>query len=181
MPMGSRRVGRNWATSLSLSCIGEGNGNPLQCSCLEHPRDGGPWWATVYGVTQSRTQLKRLSSSSSSMVGLMVTCKRTYTKGPLPGLLLPLSLSPQWTTPDPQETLQHYQVGLVQSSMESLFLSTGSWHAQDFICVFQEWNLCFPPSCGSPIIKFCSSSKSDPLGIPSPFDRSPWWETWCGA
>ena len=50
----------------SLSCIGEGNGNPLQCSCLENPRDGGAWWAAVYGVAQSRTRLKRLSSSSSS-------------------------------------------------------------------------------------------------------------------
>ena len=51
----------------SLSCVGERNGNPLQCSCLENPRDGGAWWAAVYGVAQSRTQLKRLSSSSSSM------------------------------------------------------------------------------------------------------------------
>ena len=50
----------------SLSCIGEGNGNPLQCSCLENPRDGGAWWAAVYGVEQSWTWLKRLSSSSSS-------------------------------------------------------------------------------------------------------------------
>ena len=50
----------------SLSCIGGGNGNPLQCSCLENPRDGGAWWAAVYGVAQSRTRLKRLSSSSSS-------------------------------------------------------------------------------------------------------------------
>ena len=49
----------------SPSCTGEGNGNLLQCSCLENPRDGGAWWAAVYGVTQSRTQLKRLSSSSS--------------------------------------------------------------------------------------------------------------------
>ena len=49
----------------SLSCIGEGNGNPLQCSCLENPRDGGAWWAAVYGVTQSWTWLKRLSRSSS--------------------------------------------------------------------------------------------------------------------
>ena len=48
----------------SLSCIGEGNGNPLQCSCLENPRDGGAWWAAISGVTQSRTRLKRLSSSS---------------------------------------------------------------------------------------------------------------------
>ena len=49
----------------SLSCIGEGNGNPLQCSCLENPRNGGAWRAAVYGVAQSRTRLKRLSSSSS--------------------------------------------------------------------------------------------------------------------
>ena len=50
----------------SLSCTGEGNGNPLQYSCLENPRDGEAWWAAVYGVAQSRTRLKRLSSSSSS-------------------------------------------------------------------------------------------------------------------
>ena len=53
----------------SLSCIGEGNGNPLQCSCLENPRDGEAWWAAVYAVAQSRTRLKRLSSSSSSSRG----------------------------------------------------------------------------------------------------------------
>ena len=62
--MGSLRVGHDWATS--LSGIGEGNGNPLQCSCLESPRDGGACWAAIYGVTQSWTWLKRLSSSSSS-------------------------------------------------------------------------------------------------------------------
>ena len=50
----------------SLSCIGEGNGSPLQCSCLENPRDGGAWWAAINGVAQSQTRLKRLSSSSSS-------------------------------------------------------------------------------------------------------------------
>ena len=50
----------------SLSCIGEGNGKQLQCSCLENPRDGGAWWAAIYGVAQSWTQLKRLSSSNSS-------------------------------------------------------------------------------------------------------------------
>ena len=53
---------------LSLSCIGEGNGNPLQCSCLENPRDRGAWWAAVYGVAQSRTWLKWLSSSSTWFV-----------------------------------------------------------------------------------------------------------------
>ena len=52
----------------SLSCIGGGNGNPLQCSCLENPMDRGAWWAAVYGVAQSRTRLKRLSSSSGSMM-----------------------------------------------------------------------------------------------------------------
>ena len=52
----------------SLSHIGEGNGNPLQCSCLENPRDGGAWWASVYGVAQSQTRLKRLSSSSNEPI-----------------------------------------------------------------------------------------------------------------
>ena len=51
---------------LCCEAIGEGNGNPLQCSCLENPRDGGAWWAAVFGVAQSQTRLKRLSSSSSS-------------------------------------------------------------------------------------------------------------------
>ena len=50
----------------SLSCVGEENGNPLQCSCLESLRDGGAWWAAVYGIAQSRTRLKQLSRSSSS-------------------------------------------------------------------------------------------------------------------
>ena len=50
--------------TFSLSCIGEGNGNPLQCSCLENPRDRGAWWAAVFGVAQSRTRLKQLISSS---------------------------------------------------------------------------------------------------------------------
>ena len=57
----------------SLSCIGEGNGNPLQCSCLESPRDGGAWWAAVYGVPQSLTRLKRLNSSSSLLL-LLLSC-----------------------------------------------------------------------------------------------------------
>ena len=52
----------------SLSCIGEGNGNPLQCSCLENPRDGGAWWSAVYGVAQSRTRLKWLSSSLAAFI-----------------------------------------------------------------------------------------------------------------
>jgi len=54
----------------SLSCTGEGNGNPLQCSCLESPRDREAWWAAIYGVTQSRTRLKQLSSSSSMHISI---------------------------------------------------------------------------------------------------------------
>ena len=66
--MGSIRETTEWLHfHFSLSCIGEGNGNPLQCSCLENPRDGGTWWAAVYGVAQSRTRLKWLSSSSSKL------------------------------------------------------------------------------------------------------------------
>ena len=57
-----RRSFHSWVRKIP----GEGNGNPLQCSCLGNPRDGGAWWAAVYGVAQSRTRLKRLSSSSSS-------------------------------------------------------------------------------------------------------------------
>ena len=69
--MGSLRVGHDWATPFhfSVSCIGEGNGNPVQCSCLENPRYGGALWAAVWGVTHSRTRLKWLSSSSSSSLG----------------------------------------------------------------------------------------------------------------
>ena len=59
----------------SLSCIGEGNGNPLRCSCLENLTDGGAWWAALYGVTQSQTRLKQLSSKASSPI-LHLECEK---------------------------------------------------------------------------------------------------------
>ena len=62
----------------SLSCTGEGNGTPLQCSCLENPRDGGAWWAAVYGVAQSRTRLERLSSSSAASVSAVRIMSSAY-------------------------------------------------------------------------------------------------------
>ena len=74
----------------SLSCLGEGNGNPLQCSCLENPRDGGAWWAAIYRVSRSRTRLKQLGSSSNASLKLM-----RELAPPLDLLQLPaLSLSP---------------------------------------------------------------------------------------
>ena len=93
--MGSPRVGHDWVTS--LSCIGEGTGNPLQCSCLENPRNGGAWWAAVYGVPQSRTWLKWLSSSSSIL-------KTQYVlSGPLLGYLS-LSISILFMLVSPHST-----------------------------------------------------------------------------
>ena len=69
----SARLGLGLHFHFSLSCTVEGNGNPLQCSCLENPRGSRTWWAAVYGVAQSRTRLKRLSSSSSRL-GLVSEC-----------------------------------------------------------------------------------------------------------
>ena len=65
----------------SLPCIGEGNGNPLQCSCLENARDGGAWWAAVYGVAQSWTRLKRLSNSSSNCTESSSTVSLSQAQG----------------------------------------------------------------------------------------------------
>src|SRR5574340_764159 len=78
--MGSLRVGptERLHFHFSLSRIGEGNDNPLQYSCLENPRDGGAWWAAVYGVAQSRTRLKQLSSSSSGLVIIFLPRKKRF-------------------------------------------------------------------------------------------------------
>ena len=83
----------------SLSCIGEGNGNPLQCSCLENPRDGGAWWAAINGVTQSRTRLKWLSSSR--------TNKRKATRWSLRLLLSWQTLNEFWRIRSPYTFQPH--------------------------------------------------------------------------
>ena len=75
--MGLRRVGHDQVTSLSRN--GEGNGNPLQCSCLENPRDGGAWWAAVSGVAQSRTRLKQLSSRCEVISHCVLICMSLVT------------------------------------------------------------------------------------------------------
>ena len=84
----------------SLSCIGEGNGTPLQCSCLENPRDGGAWWAVISGVAQSRTRLKRLSSRHSVFGFLSKIARGKWTgvgagKGVPETIILDLVLSDQ--------------------------------------------------------------------------------------
>ena len=87
---------------LSLSCIGEGNGNPLQCSCLENPRDGGAWWVAVSGVAQSRTRLKRLSSSSNCLAHFFFlqlksrVFPNTLQVNTILALLIPLRLKWRW-------------------------------------------------------------------------------------
>ena len=91
----------------SLSCIGEGNGNPLQCSCLESPRDGVAWWAAVYGVMQSRTQLKWNSSSRA----FRMTASTVYVPKVSSNCFLPL-----W------EALQVQHMGLTQTSFKWLLL-----------------------------------------------------------
>ena len=83
-----RRVWHDWVTSLSR--IGEGNGNPLQCSCLENPRDGGAWWAAIYGVAQSQTWLKRLSSSSSRESVVHLSFGSLFENQPSSLILLPV-------------------------------------------------------------------------------------------
>ena len=91
-----RRVRHDWATSLfSLSCIGEGNGNPLQCSCLENPRDGGA--CAAYGVTQSQTRLKWLSSSSRFVIAFLPKSKSlliSWLQSPSAVILEPRKIKP---------------------------------------------------------------------------------------
>ena len=91
----------------SLSCIGEGNGNPLQCSCLENPRDAGAWWAAVYGVAQSRTRLKWHSSSSSSSMWYLNSLTRDGTCTPC---IRRWSLSHWITREVPNSLLERYLV-----------------------------------------------------------------------
>ena len=94
----------------SLSCIGEGNGNPLQYSCGENPRDGGARWAAVYGVTQSQTRLKRLSSSSSSHLLKHSDCSSC---GPVLSSAMLLSSPDIYTCSCPQS---HQYVSVLKTS-----------------------------------------------------------------
>ena len=128
--MGLLKVGHDWATSLSLFTfmLGERNGNPLQCSCLENPRDGGAWWAAVYGVTQSRTWLKRLSSSSSK---------------PLPtSSFVCLSYTLNWIATFYQKTLQiSWLFCFVDSYLRDLWTHI-VWSVLNFVILSSKQWLC---------------------------------------
>ena len=109
----------------SLSCIGEENGNPLQCSCLEGPRDWGAWWAAVYGVAQSWTWLKRLSSSSSSNIPMVAICITVWWKVKVKWLSRVLLFETPWTVahqapPSMGFSRQEYCGGLPFSFPEDL-------------------------------------------------------------
>ena len=127
--MGSLRVGKDWVTS--LSCIGEGNDNPFQCSCLENPRDGGAWWAAIYGVTQSRTRLKWLRSSSSSRE----TCSETLEQGKemevmqlgCPTLLIASRSPVWWYKLAPQFPLPYHQRGTCALPLQRQTRSHHRW------------------------------------------------------
>ena len=97
----------------SLSCIGEGNGNPVHCCCLENPRDGGAWWAAVYGVTQSQTRLPRLSSSSilfsMGFAGGSDGKESAYNAGDL-GSIPRLGRSQGWEDPWEKEMATHTSI-----------------------------------------------------------------------
>ena len=104
----------------SLSCIGEGNGNPLQCSCLENPRARGAWWAEIYGVAQSWTRLKLLSSSS---ISLYVSHINAYTH---------THTHPVW----------HVWAGngnQLQYSFQENFMDRGAWWASAVHRIAKSW------------------------------------------
>ena len=100
--MRSQRVGHDWVTSLSLFTFTHWRRqwHPLQCSCLENPRDGGAWWAAVYGVTQSRTRLKWLSSSSSRKVLTIFRCVgKEWLENFVRGICICLKEGASWILP----------------------------------------------------------------------------------
>ena len=119
----------------SLSCIGKGNGNPLQCSCLENPRDGGAWWAAVYGVAQSRTRLKRLCSSSSifSFQERKSNVSELQQPCPSPGLIGVASSITKWLLR--KSNVWHF---IINHPGTPLFVTASS-----FFFIFSPFPLCF--------------------------------------
>ena len=112
---------RDFTFTFHFSCIGEGNGNPLQCSCLENPRDGGAWWAAVYGVAQSRTRLKWLSSSSMASVTNRIGCRVGQEVCPV-----------RWYRKTQKELLGHLNVSVCRLTAEWGILLCSQWMQKPF-------------------------------------------------
>ena len=157
----------------SLSCIGEGNGNPLQCSCLENPRVGGAWWAAVSGVAQSRTQLKRLSSSSSKV--------NSKSKWNVPKTGIPTdSIVHKMVIQDTMNLTSIYH----QSSLWALWILTVSVLVVPWWCFCKvkgivSWKFCaFTLLHSLPHLSFSLSPSPNFLSIPLPLASSlslHWW------
>ena len=126
--------GKSWTSSASHRCqLGEGNGNPLQCSCLENPVDGGAWWAAVHGVTQSQTRLKRLSSSSSNSSRCQLSHKPRAAAVQL--LRRASLLATLWTDCSPPGSSVH---GILQARIlewVAISFSRGSSRPRDRTCI----------------------------------------------
>ena len=130
----------------SLSRIGEGNGNPLQCSCLENPRDGGAWWAAIYRVAQSRTWLKRLSKCS--------LCTSSHCTNPW--LLFP---NFSWFS-NPYSSFKHQYIDYV-----SIYKSSVTFHIQcPFSCRITMW---IPLSYNESVSRLVTSD-CDPMDCSPP-------------
>ena len=155
----------------SLSCVGEGNDNPLQCSCLENPRDGEAWWAAVYGVAQSRTRLTWLSSSSSS--------SSSWQTGP---------------TEASRGLKQNWQQGTQQMSYEEIngwmnikMVHMSVWIAlrflfqerehQEMFRWYQRWSKVFPRGASGKE-PTCQSRRHWRQGFDSWFGKIPWRRGW---
>ena len=120
----------------SLWCIGEGNGNPLQCSCLENPRDGGAWWAAISGVAQSQTRLKWLSSSSRSSSSIWLCSLHV-------GSYQTDSGNDPWHWVC--RVLASSMCTLVSSTLGLAWLKPGTWRGKIFISCYQlteSFSLC---------------------------------------
>ena len=186
--MASWRVGHIWTTSLSH--IGEGNGTPLQCSFLENPRDSEAWWAAIYGVSQSRTWLKWLSSSSSSK------CWRWYAIGLrfLPSLLelrvtihflpsFPHSLQPAhgfYASPSNLLlmlilTWFHVFINMLRGIKKQLVFPGGSvFKKLPVMQKMQEMLWVWPLGQEDPLEKG-KDTHSSILALENPMDRGGWW------
>ena len=146
-----------------IPCIGEGNGNPLQCCCLENPRDGGAWWAAVYGVAQSWARLKRLSSSSSSSIVLLPLVTPLQTSWPLSWSWNMIGMRPL------QDLLFFYLEGLLvqMANLSTWFASSlplglhSTFPFQRDLLRYSVYSFCFPPlnfQCPLPCWIFLSST-----------------------